>query len=228
MFQSDYTSGLVVYDARDPLHAYEVGYFDTHPADDAAIFDGTWSNYPFFASGVVAVSDITRGLYLLRPQLGGAAEDASVVATSGGTTGTVFTISLPSPTYASFSVGANAQLQGLTLTPANFPLACTTAARTMRCLFPASPSPITVEIDATSGNGASTLAVVMVAGSGDETAPGDNRVEHSIATTVGATSSGGGGGIASPLFGLLLAAAALARRRRPASISWTTDRSDPT
>lgn len=33
----------------------------------AATFQGAWGNYPFFDSGVIAISDINRGLFLLRP-----------------------------------------------------------------------------------------------------------------------------------------------------------------
>ena len=34
-----------------------------------AIFSGAWNNYPFFDSGVVVISDINRGLFLLKPNL---------------------------------------------------------------------------------------------------------------------------------------------------------------
>lgn len=34
-----------------------------------AIFSGAWNNYPFFESGVVVLSDIDRGLFLLKPTL---------------------------------------------------------------------------------------------------------------------------------------------------------------
>jgi len=42
-----------------------VGYFDLYPQSDSPQFNGTWSNYPFFPSGVVAVSHIEEGLFLL-------------------------------------------------------------------------------------------------------------------------------------------------------------------
>ena len=47
--------------------AEEIGYFDLYPSSDAAQFNGTWSNYPYFSSGVVAVSHIEEGLFLLKP-----------------------------------------------------------------------------------------------------------------------------------------------------------------
>ena len=67
MYQSNYVSGLRVLDVSDPANPVEVGYFDTEPfGEDAAGFAGTWSNYPFFQSGVIAVSSMQEGLFLLR------------------------------------------------------------------------------------------------------------------------------------------------------------------
>jgi hypothetical protein len=36
---------------------------------DAPAFNGAWSNYPYFDSGVVIVSGIEQGLFILRPTL---------------------------------------------------------------------------------------------------------------------------------------------------------------
>jgi hypothetical protein len=47
----------------------EVAYFDVYPVDDQALFNGTWSNYPYFASGTVVASGIEQGLFVLRPQI---------------------------------------------------------------------------------------------------------------------------------------------------------------
>ena len=44
----------------------EVGYFDTFPTNDSADFNGTWSIYPYFASGNIIISDIERGLFVIR------------------------------------------------------------------------------------------------------------------------------------------------------------------
>lgn len=66
IFESNYTSGLWVFDANpNPVAPVYRGYFDTYPANDSAQFDGAWSNYPFFPSGTVIVSDINRGLFIL-------------------------------------------------------------------------------------------------------------------------------------------------------------------
>ena len=45
------------------------GFFDVYPEDDAPEFNGAWSAYPFFPSGVVAVSGIEQGLFLLAPEI---------------------------------------------------------------------------------------------------------------------------------------------------------------
>ena len=73
LFQANYTSGLRILRMGDLSEAelLEVGHFDTYPENDLAAFNGAWSVYPFFASGIVIVSDINRGLFVLRPDLNG-------------------------------------------------------------------------------------------------------------------------------------------------------------
>jgi len=44
----------------------EVGYFDTYPESNSADFNGVWSNYPYFESGNIVISDINRGFFLIR------------------------------------------------------------------------------------------------------------------------------------------------------------------
>jgi choice-of-anchor B domain-containing protein len=68
-FIANYTSGLRVFDLRDPLDMREVGYFDTYPGGDGPSFDGLWSCYPYFPSGTVIGSDIQRGLFVMTPDL---------------------------------------------------------------------------------------------------------------------------------------------------------------
>lgn len=73
-FASNYTSGLRVYDTRNVARGQlaEVAYFDVYPENDDPSFEGgTWSNYPYFnQKGVVAVSSMDRGLFILQPRIG--------------------------------------------------------------------------------------------------------------------------------------------------------------
>lgn len=66
IFEANYTSGLRVFDATDPTSPVQIAFFDTYPAGDNAVFNGAWSCYPYFPSGTVIVSDINRGLFVLR------------------------------------------------------------------------------------------------------------------------------------------------------------------
>lgn len=64
-FQANYRSGLRIFDvASNPESPVQIGWYDTFAPNDNAGFDGAWSNYPFFPSGTVIVSDINDGLFV--------------------------------------------------------------------------------------------------------------------------------------------------------------------
>ncbi|MGB6268201.1 MAG: choice-of-anchor B family protein [Olleya sp.] len=67
-YQASYTAGVRIVDLSsiDNKNLTEVGYFDTFPASDATSFNGVWNVYPYFESGVIVVSDIERGLFLIK------------------------------------------------------------------------------------------------------------------------------------------------------------------
>ncbi|MCB0761182.1 MAG: choice-of-anchor B family protein [Flavobacteriales bacterium] len=69
-YQSNYRGGLRILDLTNVASASlsEVAFFDLYPSSDAPQFNGTWSNYPYFESGVVAVSHIEDGMFLLKPR----------------------------------------------------------------------------------------------------------------------------------------------------------------
>lgn len=68
LFQANYRSGLRIFDTRDdPVSPPQTGWFDTYPDGLGTFFNGAWSNYPYFPSGTVIVSDIEGGLFVLDP-----------------------------------------------------------------------------------------------------------------------------------------------------------------
>ena len=63
MYQSNYGSGLRILDITNPEDPVEVGFFDTVPYDGGG---GSWSNYPYFKSGVIIVTSMREGLFVLK------------------------------------------------------------------------------------------------------------------------------------------------------------------
>ncbi len=66
LYQSNYTSGLRIWDLSNPLKPYEVAWFDTRPEDDGTGYNGAWGNYPYFNSGTILISDLERGLFITK------------------------------------------------------------------------------------------------------------------------------------------------------------------
>jgi choice-of-anchor B domain-containing protein len=65
IYAANYRSGLRIFDAAgDPADPTEIAYFDTYPGSDSPQFNGLWSSYPFFPSGIVIGSDLERGLFV--------------------------------------------------------------------------------------------------------------------------------------------------------------------
>ncbi|MGI9627205.1 MAG: choice-of-anchor B family protein, partial [Longimicrobiales bacterium] len=67
MYQSNYVSGLRILDISDRENPEEVAFFDTVPwGEDEPGFDGSWSNYPYFKSGIIVVTSGAEGVFVLR------------------------------------------------------------------------------------------------------------------------------------------------------------------
>jgi choice-of-anchor B domain-containing protein len=74
VYASNYISGLRILKMNDIGSAdlSLAGFFDSEPgtyANPNIEFEGTWSNYPYFESGIIITSDINRGLFILQPDL---------------------------------------------------------------------------------------------------------------------------------------------------------------
>lgn len=68
-FIANYTAGFREINTINIASAVmeEEGFFDTYPSNNNANFNGVWSIYPYFESGVIVISDINTGLYLVKP-----------------------------------------------------------------------------------------------------------------------------------------------------------------
>lgn len=71
VYEANYRAGLRILDLDNIASGIltEVAYFDIYPSSDTSNFNGAWSVYPYFASGVVVVSGIEQGLFVLQPNL---------------------------------------------------------------------------------------------------------------------------------------------------------------
>ena len=84
-FQANYRAGLRILDlaAIDAGTLTEAAFFDTLPESDAPNgFDGAFGVYPFFESGIVVVTDMRRGLFVLQPRIRPTTGQESEVAPS--------------------------------------------------------------------------------------------------------------------------------------------------
>lgn len=106
---SYYTDGCIIVDGSRPENLVEVGNFDTYiPASTG--FAGAWGAYPYLPSGLILISDIYNGLYVLEPNyvracwLEGQITDASNGSPINGAsiellTTNVFELSAPTGEY---------------------------------------------------------------------------------------------------------------------------------
>ncbi len=67
MYASTYQFGLRVVDVSNPLQPAALGFFDTAPQlSNVPGFGGSWSNYPYFRSGIVVMTSRGEGFFVLR------------------------------------------------------------------------------------------------------------------------------------------------------------------
>ncbi|MFC6440816.1 choice-of-anchor B family protein [Bowmanella sp. JS7-9] len=87
-YMSNYERGLTILDISQPSNPLEAGFFDTFPTRTSNNFNGAWGVYPYLPSGLILISDINRGLFVLRDntlteqsQVG--FRDANIIADEG-------------------------------------------------------------------------------------------------------------------------------------------------
>lgn len=76
-YVGNFRAGVRILDLHDiasttmtNVTVFEAAYFDIYPENDnVGHVGGAWAVYPYFGSGIIAVSDREAGLYLLRPKL---------------------------------------------------------------------------------------------------------------------------------------------------------------
>lgn len=71
VYASNYESGLRILDLSEVANGKlkEVAHFDSYPEGNNIDFSGNWSNYPYFESGTIIMSDINNGLFILKLDL---------------------------------------------------------------------------------------------------------------------------------------------------------------
>jgi choice-of-anchor B domain-containing protein len=104
-YMSNYRRGLTILNISNPNSITEHAFLDTYLADNAAEFNGAWGVYPFLPSGNLLISDIERGLVIVRES-----DNTAVVrAVAGLSLATSSPTALPATTAftASLASGTN-------------------------------------------------------------------------------------------------------------------------
>ncbi len=68
-YEANYTSGLQIFDLADVANGNLtlVAHFDSYTANSNANFNGAWAVFPYFDSGLVLITGIDEGMYIVRP-----------------------------------------------------------------------------------------------------------------------------------------------------------------
>lgn len=106
VYQSNYEAGVRILnlDGVSFGELNEVAYFDTEPGAGP----GSWTNYPYFDSGIVIATDIGRGLFVLQPHLCAAPpQPAGLIAAAGAANSIELEWSSEPPAGGSFELWRN-------------------------------------------------------------------------------------------------------------------------
>ena len=87
VYVAHYHDGLQIFDISDPYNPTLAAEYDTYSPTDHYDYRGAWGVYPFLPSGLILVSDMQYGLYVL--DVGLEPEDPLVVAEKPNSSGHV-------------------------------------------------------------------------------------------------------------------------------------------
>ncbi len=79
-----YTRGTRLLDISTPANVVEIGFLDTFPGAGGTV-SGNWGTFPHFPSGLIASSDISNGLFLMKYEPNAGTLDGTVSSSAGGT-----------------------------------------------------------------------------------------------------------------------------------------------
>jgi choice-of-anchor B domain-containing protein len=141
VYEANYRSGLRILDGSDLMNMTEAGFFDVYPADDSPNFNGSWSVFPYYDSGVVVVSGIEQGLFVLQPIL---APDFQMDAETNN-----FAVCVPDSVTTTLDItDRNGYTGTVTLSTADLPAGSTASFTTNPVVVPGS-SDLTVTVSTT-------------------------------------------------------------------------------
>jgi choice-of-anchor B domain-containing protein len=193
VYQSNYRAGLRILQAHDYAsnQLEEVGYFDIYPLNNNPNFNGSWSNYPYFASGVVVVSGIEQGLFIVRPQLAEYGVALSPAAAASGAPGSEVT-------YTGQITNTGSVSDTFTLDVASEWTASQSAFVLLLDSQESSAFTVTVQIPAGALAGESDIATITAVSHTDPTATATTQLTTSASASYGAALSGPSAGSGKP------------------------------
>lgn len=107
-YLSNYTSGLRILSLTDVAQGdlLPTAHFDVFVGGQPRVFQGSWSNYPYFESGTVIATGMGNGLHVLKPRLLDLPFDQYFVEVcpGGGAASMIFDMNVPVNDGVSFAV----------------------------------------------------------------------------------------------------------------------------
>ncbi len=200
---SNYTRGIGVLDVTNPNAPAELSFFDTYPTNNGATFAGAWGVYPYLPSGNIIISDIQRGLIVVREQSGSPTPtptSTNAPKTTPTPTSTPTPVNTPTPTNTPapgsgdviyVSSTTNGTAGGVTFDDEDI-LAFNTTTSTWSMHFDGSDVGVTGDVDASASlaDGSLLLSLETAATVGSLGTVDDSDIIRFVPTSLGATTAG--------------------------------------